>query len=127
MKVYLAAPYGCRDYAIRIMRMLELQHIEVTSRWLKDDTETLSDEWARNDLADVARADILIALNPEGWENKGTGGRHVEYGYALALNKIVVLVGERSNIFHHLSSVKQIDGHEDLAKQVKKIFLSASL
>lgn len=121
--VYIAAPYSCRDFAIRIMTMLELQSIEVTSRWLKAFDE-LSHNYAQQDLDDVARADVLVALNLGGWEEKGTGGRHVELGYALALNKKIILVGARSNIFHHLSHIKVLDGHEDLAKQVKKVIAS---
>lgn len=120
MKVYIAAPYPCRDFAVRVMKMLEVQGIEVTSRWLKYPDE-MNDDFARQNLTDVACADVLVALNVEGWEEKGTGGRHVELGYALACGKKIILVGQRSNIFHHLSSIKQIDGHEDLAKQVKKL------
>lgn len=120
VKVYIAAPFPTREVAIRVMHMLERQGIEVTSRWLKED-DTLSDEHARKDLDDVARADVLLALNPDEYANKGTGGRHVEAGYALALNKPIVLVGERSNIFHYLACVKQVDDTEDLGKQVKKV------
>jgi nucleoside 2-deoxyribosyltransferase len=119
MRAYIAAPYPERDQAIRIMRMLELQGIEVTSTWLRS-PDTLSDEHARVDLADVARADVLVALNPESWNERGTGGRHVEFGYALALGKPIVLVGERSNIFHYLDIVKRIDDSEDITKQVLK-------
>jgi len=105
MNIYIAAPYSCRNFAIAVMTTLELRGHVVTSRWLKDDSETLNDEWARNDLYDVASADALFALNLPGWEDKGTGGRHVEFGYALALGKRIVLVGQRSNIFHYLNAV----------------------
>jgi nucleoside 2-deoxyribosyltransferase len=119
MKVYIAAPYPYREQAIRVMRMLETQGIDVTSRWLKA-PDTMTDEHARKDLEDVARADVLLALNPDGWEEKGTGGRHVEFGYALALGKAIVLVGERSNIFHHLAHVRRIDSGQDVTKNVQR-------
>lgn len=121
IKVYIAAPYPERTLAIKTMKRLEWQGCEVTSRWLKGG-DALTDEWARNDLEDVARADLLLALNPEGYSNVGTGGRHVELGYAIALNKAILLVGERTNIFHYLSNIKVIDGAEDLVKQLKKLY-----
>ena len=104
LPVYIAAPYPFRDEAILVMNDLEAAGFVVTSRWLKAPDE-LADEHARKDLADVAAADVLLALNPPGWESAGTGGRHVELGYAIALRKQIVLVGERSNIFHYLNDI----------------------
>lgn len=104
MKVYIAAPYPIRKEAQAVMCLLQLDNIKVTSRWLKV-TDELSDEHAQKDLDDVASADVLLALNPQGWENAGSGGQHVELGYAIALKKQIVLVGARSNIFHYLQSV----------------------
>lgn len=120
MKVYIAAPYPLRDKAATMMRVLELKGIEVTSRWLKA-PDTMCDEHARKDLDDVAAADLLLAFNPDGWGEKGTGGRHVEFGYALALGKPILLVGERTNIFHHLSNVTQIDELQDFIKHVQRL------
>lgn len=120
LKVYIAAPFPIRDRAVSVMHVLELKGIEVTSRWLKA-PDTMTDEHARKDLDDVAAADVLLALNPDGWEERGTGGRHVELGYALALGKPVLLVGERSNIFHHLACVTQIDEIADFTKHLKRL------
>lgn len=115
MKIYIAAPYLIREEAISIMHWLESTGHLVTSRWLRleEITET-NDVYAGVDLEDVELADLLLAINFEGWENKGTGGRHVEFGYALALKKQVVILGTRSNIFHHLKSVRLITRIEDL-------------
>ena len=55
------------------------------------------------------RADALVALNPPGWESKGTGGRHVELGSALTLGRPVILLGPRTNTFHHHSDVQMVD------------------
>ena len=33
------------------------------------------------------------------------GGRHVEFGMALAYNKLVIAVGPRENVFHYLNEV----------------------
>lgn len=108
MKIYIAAPYPTRDDATALMHKLESQGYVVTSRWLKAPDE-LNHDGAQKDLDDVEAADVLVALNDEPWHNAGTGGRHVEFGYALALKKTIVLVGNRSNIFHHLRDVRVVE------------------
>lgn len=113
MNIYIAAPYELRDDAIATMKLLESRGNRVTSSWLRHLDEE-GDLYARIDLADITRADMLLALNPGGWKQKGAGGRHVELGYALALGKKIVVVGVRSNIFHHLSHVLVLDRVEDL-------------
>ena len=107
MRIYIACPYPERGLAVEAMQLLEARGHDVTSRWLKAPDE-LTDASAREDLADVASAEVLLALNPSGYENAGTGGRHVELGYALALKKRILLVGQRSNIFHYLSNVEVV-------------------
>lgn len=104
LKVYIAAPYPLMADARAAAVQLEAASIDVTSRWLTCPDE-MRDDFARMDLADVEAADAIVALNPAGWENQGTGGRHVEFGYALAHAKRVVIVGVRSNLFHHLARV----------------------
>jgi nucleoside 2-deoxyribosyltransferase len=100
--VYIAAPYEERKQANRVRVRLAAQSIACSSRWLTDDgSATLSHEWARADLDDVRAADALLALNPPAYHQRGSGGRHVELGYALALDKPILVVGERSNIFHY--------------------------
>ncbi len=103
--VYIAAPYPLRDRAQQLRTEIEFAGFPVTSTWIRQ-PDTLSDEFARVDLADVSRACVLVAYNPPEYKNAGTGGRHVELGYALALGKPVVLIGEPSNIFHYLSTVQ---------------------
>lgn len=113
MKVYLAAPYPLRDQAIVMMLQLEILGHVVTSRWLrvKDDD---GPQAAAMDLQDIDEADALLAWNPPGWENIGTGGRHFEFGYAFAEDKLLVLLGKRSSNFHHMAGVRVIERLEDL-------------
>jgi nucleoside 2-deoxyribosyltransferase len=124
IRVYIAAPYPTRAIAIRVMQRLEDAGIDVTSRWLRVDDEP-TDAYARQDLADVAAADLLLALNVAGWEDKGTGGRHVELGYALALQKPILLVGARSNIFHHLAAVTVVSPMDEIAAHVQAVARAA--
>ena len=104
MKVYIAAPYPCLIDARYAMLDLQAAGFEVTSRWITVSGNE-GNEWAHKDLQDVARSDVLLALNPPRWKNIGTGGRHVEFGWALALGIPTIIVGKRSNIFHHLDTV----------------------
>lgn len=112
MKVYLAAPYPLRDSAIIVMKQLEQQGHEVTSTWLKQ-VDKEDDATARMDLADVDACEMLILWQP-GYEEQGTGGRHVEFGYALARGKLLTVIGRRSNAFHQLYDCRVIDRVEDL-------------
>lgn len=106
MRIYLAAPYQMREAAKAFALVLAGVGVGCTSRWVFDDgAAAINDDWARKDLTDVRRADALVALNPAEWAQTGTGGRHVEFGYAVALQKPILVVGVRTNIFHHLSDV----------------------
>lgn len=116
ISIYIAAPYPKRDDAIALMTQLEAAGFIVTSTWLRE-LDSMADNYARLDLADVAKADCLLAFNPAGWENQGTGGRHVEYGYALALGKAIVLYGAKSHIFHHLNTV--VDVTDDIETSIR--------
>lgn len=115
MRIYIAAPYPLRHEAIQVMQRLEADGHTVTSRWLKRESQ-MSHEEATNDLADVAAADVLLALHPPDWHERGKGGRHVELGYAVALGKTVVLWGQRTNQFHHLRQVRTISSLDELSQ-----------
>lgn len=103
--IYIAAPGPMVHEARALRSLLQASGLAVTSRWLDaifEDTH----EAAQMDLDDVRQADTLIALNPPSWALKGTGGRHVELGYALALGKRVLLFGARTNVFHYQAGVQ---------------------
>lgn len=115
ISVYIAAPYPCREEATTLAARLAAYGVTCTARWITDGASAeLNDEWARNDLADVLAADCLIAINTPAWSDKGSGGRHVEYGYALAHQKPIILYGQRTHIFHHLSTVVRVDSFQEL-------------
>lgn len=60
---------------------------------------------AKRDFEDVILADALVLHNPKEWVTEGRGGRHVETGMVLARTRPVIVVGERSNVFHSLQRV----------------------
>lgn len=78
-----------------------------------DRAEQLRLKFAEDDFADVQTCDMLIAFTEEprnGGRNRG--GRHVEMGIALALGKIVKIVGPRENLFCWLPEIDQYDTWE---------------
>lgn len=105
-KIYVAAPWIHKETARAARDVLVEGGFEVTSRWLDIHTDVQENdpkkadylaEQAIHDVTDVNNADILILLNISKSE-----GKAVETGLALAWNKPVILVGERTNIFHWL-------------------------
>ena len=84
---------------------------EITSRWIRGShsvsggfDDPLWARYAREDFDDVAAADAVVCfLEPGGG---GSGGRHVEFGMALAWGKRTIVVGEPEHLFHTLPSVR---------------------
>jgi len=62
--------------------------------------------FARDDMEDVTGADIVMNFTEPPRSAANRGGRHVEYGIALALGKRVIVIGYRENIFHYLPRVE---------------------
>jgi nucleoside 2-deoxyribosyltransferase len=118
MRVYLASRYGRKAELQAARATLQSMGHEVTSRWLDTSWENGDStaaahvpeehraEWAKNDLDDVASSDVVVSFTEDGI-TRGTnrGGRHVEFGYALALGKWMVLIGSPENLFHYTSGV----------------------
>ena len=124
IKVYLASKYSQKEELRGYAQELESEGITVTSRWITEEPASLTnlDEkilWARYDLADVARADVLVFFAEDPENQPRRGGRHVEFGYALALNKKVLVVGGIENIFHNLPEIQ----HFASFKEVKEVLL----
>jgi hypothetical protein len=113
MTVYIAGPYQTKAECRAIAETLEGAGYEVTSRWLYDSQED-SEEAAIVDIVDIERAGALLLYHPAEWAGRGTGGRHVEFGYALARGKRLVILGRAaSNVFHLLSAVERVDTVEE--------------
>jgi len=79
---------------------------DIVARWVYGGEDGLSREQiAILDIADVDACDVLVSFTqPYGALTKG-GGRHVEFGYALARGKRLVVIGSRENVFHHAPNV----------------------
>lgn len=107
MKFYIAARFSRRPEAHALAKQLnELGHT-CTATWITDDSHVTGSDMdcALHDCRDVMACDTLIALTevPRG---NSRGGRHVEFGMALAANKECVVIGPRETVFHYLPNVK---------------------
>lgn len=126
MKIYLAARYSRREELLGYKEQIEAgtRHV-VISRWLAgahqwdpvaaaiespeaaDDIPPEAVRFAQEDVEDVLSADLLIAFTEKPRANLASrGGRHVELGMALALDKAVFIVGPRENVFCTLPAVQ---------------------
>lgn len=106
-RIYLAAPFGDREKMEIIADLLKSRGHTITARWVYGGEEGLTREQiAILDLDDVDAADTVMSFTfPRGTPSTG-GGRHVEFGYALAKGKRLVVIGYRENVFHHWPAVE---------------------
>jgi hypothetical protein len=121
MNIYLAARYRrhpeMRDYRDQ----LEFHGHKVTSRWIDlhdgDLGQSIPPErlnadpvscrrYAETDLMDLIQSDLVISFTETDASGRaGKGGRHVEFGMALGMRKLLVVIGPRENVFHTLPGV----------------------
>lgn len=117
--VYLAARYSRRQELCQYREDLLFAGFpefayEVTTRWLNTANELIRDNLAvpelsraaREDWEDVISSDIVISFTEQPRSSSGKGGRHVEFGAAMALGKRCIVVGPRENVFHCLPGVE---------------------
>lgn len=150
MLIYLAAAYAARDIVRRdVVPQLVAAGHTIGASWLIEDhaitSETIGaalgepdsyvDKQVEQDFEEVRAADAVVHLTESfmrqlslGLRLRGpgvltTGGRHVECGYALALGKLVVTVGEPENVFAR--SVTQVV--PDIAEAIKTLDLVSAL
>ena len=135
--VYLAARYSRREELCEYRSELERAGYTITSRWLNGshqilpngeplgrDQEALIEsgaapsdvrgQFAAEDWADLLAADTVISFTEPPRSKASRGGRHVEFGAALALNKRCIVVGHRENVFHCLERVEYFETWDEV-------------
>jgi len=131
MKIYLAARYSRREELAQYrIELQELGHI-VQARWLDGEHQLSNDgtpigesgealvevgqpecaaklrtKFALDDWEDVNAAELVISFTEAPRSKPNRGGRHVEYGIALANKVRIIVIGHRENIFHWLPVVE---------------------
>lgn len=111
MRVYLASQYRRRAEMFGYLCELEAEGFEVPARWVRglhgdeNRTEYTREErahFAREDLEDLKASRVAVFFTEEPYSKAGRGGRHVEYGYVLALGITPIVIGYLENVFHCL-------------------------
>ena len=121
--VYLAARFS-KQAEMRTHRDAFLQEkINVTSTWLDQhpngelgDDPIVDSRNAIRDLVDVRIADGLVFFSEAQLARRG--GRHVEFGYALALGKPIYVVGNKENIFHYTPGIKHYQSVQEVVQEI---------
>ena len=114
MKVYLAARYSRKDEMREYADRLHRADHHVTSRWVEvkhnvediDRDHELASRYASEDSEDLTAADAVVVFTEHPRKELTRGGRHVEFGMALALQKRLFVVGPPENVFYALPQVE---------------------
>ena len=125
MRIYIAARFSRRHECNALAQFLKSLGHTITSRWVLPDTDHVvpvgmseqaadaeRQRFAMEDFEDVKAADWCISLT-EVPRNNSRGGRHVEFGMAIALGQVLTIIGPRETVFHHLPDVAQYETVED--------------
>jgi len=118
MKIYIAARFSKRHDAHNLGVALRVLGHTIVSRWSLPDSDHVKpvglseqaadkerERFATEDLEDIEACDWCVSLM-ETPRNDSRGGRHVEFGYAMALKKKLIIIGPKETVFHNLPQVK---------------------
>lgn len=121
-KIYIASRFGRREEVQCLSDDLESLGYSLTGRWYRKDANTqvnypkFSEEALRNnekialdDWDDILSCEIFITLTEDMSDlpaGAARGGRHCEFGLAIAHDKRIIVIGPREHIFHYLPDVK---------------------
>lgn len=122
--IYLASRYSRASQLRELREELHRMGYRVTSRWIDGGHELTKEgstqaehieqmRFAEEDWQDMLAADVVASITEEPRKTTTRGGRHVEFGGALALGKRLVVIGHRENVFHCLPQVEFYENHWD--------------
>lgn len=120
MKIYLAARFNKIDEMRKYADELKEDGHEITASWVYGGEEGLTfTDIAELDLRDVAACDALVKFTePYGTPVPG-GGRHTEFGVAIALGKRIYIVGPKEQIFDWAPGVTEFPSFKYLRNHLR--------
>jgi hypothetical protein len=103
-RFYLAASWDAKTLMRKYRDELSIMGHKITSRWIgsPDHEEGHTPGSLTNmhrgimDREDIDECDVLLLFTDS---PSTTGGYHVEFGYALGMGKVTVVIGPYTNIF----------------------------
>ena len=129
--IYLAGPFGTKIEMRQRRSALLARGFTVNARWIDEDQFTSDSkpsdvgeapsadylrQYAEIDLADAKACDWFVVFPGQG------AGHHTELGVALALNKPIIVIGPKNNIFHYLPDVYHLDTWADFLTELEEAF-----
>jgi hypothetical protein len=125
MKVYLAASYVRRLEIAAYSELLEQDGHTITAEWLSGVHEKppwTEATYSQHDLQCIRDCDVFMGFTEEedAPSIRKRGGRHVEFGYAVAYGKGLVIVGPLENSFYYLLNVQRFDNFEQARASIKQ-------
>lgn len=125
----MAGAYSRMHELIQYRKELEDAGHTVVSSWLDEErakahdamrveeaTENVPMEaksFAEQDREELYSADALIIFSEKPFSGVSRGGRHVEFGMALAWDKPIFVVGPRENVFYTLDEIVVVPTWKD--------------
>jgi hypothetical protein len=110
-RVYLAAPWACKEAAQLAKAALQSAGLNVVSTWTEqpdEDAPGLTDKVRRavSDWSELRSADAFVLLSLE-----RSSGKETEMGGAVMAGKRVIVVGDEggNNVFYNLPEVERVD------------------
>lgn len=143
MRTYLAARYSRRLELCGYRDQLQKLGFDVQARWLDGKHQLANDgtpigdtgealvesgteeaaqlraKFADDDFEDVSLASLVISFTEPPRSSANRGGRHVEFGIALANQAQLFVVGHRENIFHWLPQVQFFAAWEEALDRLR--------
>ena len=101
---YLAAKYDKRMELLPIAALLMLKGHRVNAEWLNGShagaSEAEKESYADIDLANISDCTHFVLFQLPVDSPEPSSGRQIEFGFALARNKTVIIVGDGSSVFY---------------------------
>lgn len=129
LKIYLSGAWSRKAEIREIAQYLELVGLNVQSRWLWERTPELTQECVSDfmkeraliDTVDVSQCHVFVRFSDNMKSATVpteliTGGRMVEMGMALAMNKLVMVIGGHQTVFDYLPEVIHLEDLNELVE-----------
>ena len=122
MRLYLASRFSRMDELNGYADQLRANGFTIDARWLTGEHGVVGDRveaarydipmeartFANDDVEDIQKSNGLVFFSQPPCEPAPRGGRHFEMGLAYGLQKNILVVGPRENIFHTLVGVDHV-------------------
>jgi len=110
LRVYLAHNFSASSFLKdQVVPALRERNVIVCSTWIYQEEANGNEQyWAIRCLEEVCRCDVFIIFAEQVGTVPGRG-KYVEFGYALARNKPVIVIGDKLDcIFYHYPQIMKV-------------------